>query len=259
MSYNFVIQYIDKLSDITKNQNIHYVYKDINFLLKSKKDNKKLIVLFHGAVRPNNDNLKRIVFRGYNYEINNCDILSLSDGLMNKYKDYVIGWFLSSKKYNFDEIYQEIINEIIKHGVYEKVIFTGTSAGGYPAIKYASIFNGHCLVSNSQLYLDKYNKMFSGYNLLNDMLKENDDEIIYDGIENILLDNRARKIVIYCNTYDYTYYVDLIKLLKFIGSNEIKNIEIRLFEDCDSDDKLIHQIMFPNKKTYGEILCDYVN
>ncbi|MBA3286194.1 MAG: hypothetical protein H0U27_14215 [Nitrosopumilus sp.] len=117
------------------------------------------------------------VFRGYNYNIKNTDILCISDALLEKYKDdkMALSWYLSTEKYNFEQTYTEIIECIIKK--YSKVLFCGTSGGGYPALYYASKFNKLCLIGNSQIYLDKYTYFLT----LNNILEKNNDKIVYQG------------------------------------------------------------------------------
>lgn len=261
MSYDFGYTKIDDLSMIVEKKNIHYEYEGINFLFKHKSKD-KLIVLFHGSVPQfsNIENTKRVVFRGYNYDFTNADILSFSDGLMNIYSEYMIGWFLSTKKYDFDKIYKKIMTYIIDRFGYDKILFTGTSGGGYPAIKYASLYNKYALVSNSQLYLEKYNRKFIGYNKLKEFLVKYDDDIVYDGIENIIDNHKPKKLIIYTNMYDYTYYVDLVKFIKYVEKNDLDNIvKIELFEDCESDDLMVHQIQFPDKEKYKNVLERTIN
>ena len=103
---------------------------------------------------------------------------------INKYENYVINWTLSTKKYNVDYIYKELFSYLINKKKYNKIIFTGTSAGGYPSIKFACFFNSFALISNSQIYLEKY----SSFNKLKNMVNKNDDEILYNDkqIENII-------------------------------------------------------------------------
>ena len=75
---------------------------------------------------------------------------------MGVYDDYQVGWCLSSAKYNSDIIYKELFGYLIDSKPYKNVIFTGSSAGGYPSLYFASYFNKIALFSNPQLYLEKY-------------------------------------------------------------------------------------------------------
>jgi hypothetical protein len=266
MSYDFNFRKIDDLYQISNNDKIHYEYERINFLFNRDNDREcdNLIVFFHGSVPQfsNIKNVNRIVFRGYNYHFDNADILSFSDGLMNVYSDYMIGWFLSTKKYNFDKIYREIMTYIFDKYKYKNILFTGTSGGGYPSIRYACYYNKHALISNSQLYLEKYNKKYMGFNKLKELVNNFDDEIIYESIEDIIEKNYPKKLIIYSNILDYTYYVDLIKFCKFISKKQLDKLEIiniELFEDCESDNKMIHQIQFPHKEKYINILEKTIN
>ena len=63
---------------------------------------------------------------------------------------------MSTKKYNVEHIYVELFTYLIDKQKYNKVIFTGTSAGGFPSLKFACKFNCIALISNSQIYLEKH-------------------------------------------------------------------------------------------------------
>lgn len=267
MPYDFDFKKIDELSDILDMRRYHYQFKNINFLFDHQtKDN--LIVFFHGSVPQfsNIENINRVVFRGYNYTFSNADILSFSDGLMNTYSEYMIGWFLSTKNNDFDKIYKEIMSYIFERFNYKNILFTGTSGGGYPSIKYACHYKQNALISNSQLYLDKFNRRNIGYNKLRDILRKYDDDIVYDNdndnIENIVMKSIPKKIIIYSNMLDYTYYVDLIKFCRFMTKKNLDDlgiIDLVLFEDCESDELMVHQIQFPNKEKYMSVLERTIN
>lgn len=155
--YGFEIHKINKLDEIKKTA--HYIYNDYDFLYKMNgKEN--LLVSFHGAV-PSDPNKKTKIelplFRYYNYNINNLSILCLSDMLINKHhvKDNVyLSWYNDTSVINQTQIIIEILRHIKND--YKKIIFAGTSGGAYPALKFASIFNGICLIMNGQYNIEKY-------------------------------------------------------------------------------------------------------
>ena len=71
---------IDNLEFISTNDSNFYNYKGLNFLAKLKPQNNILVVNFHGAIK--GFGTDRIIFRGYNYNIPNTDIVCISDYLL---------------------------------------------------------------------------------------------------------------------------------------------------------------------------------
>jgi hypothetical protein len=73
----------------------------------------------------------------------------------------------------------EIFSFIINKKIYKRIIFSGTSAGAFPSIVFASHFNAFAIISNCQLYLENYNKnIFCHIRHIKRML-DDDDEVIY--------------------------------------------------------------------------------
>lgn len=255
ITYNFQKEIINNLDLINKNANSIYNYKKLNFLAKLKNQNEYLIIIFHGHIGQELFNKfkqskkleERAIFRGYNYEINNTDLISISDFLLDKYEDYKVNWTLSTKKYNSENIYLELFNYIINHKKYKNVLFFGTSAGGYPSIKFACKLNQIALVSNAQLYLEDYS-LFHTH--LKNIIKKNDDQLYYENqdIEKLITDYKPKKLVIYNNIKDYTYQ-DTIKFSNFTIQNNFNQniIDFMSFEynGIIEEGKNHHVIQFP--------------
>ena len=254
--YGYTQIKIENLEEIQKKENNFYNFKGINFLSKMNPQNTKIVFLFHGA-SPQNVKQK-VIFRGYDYDIKNTDIICISDYLLTIYDNYTINWTLPTKKHNVEFVYKEIIGYFLNKK-YEKIIMTGTSAGGYPSIKFACYFNATALVSNSQIYIEKYR----GMNTLNKMLESHDDFLIYEEkeIEKIIQANKPQKIIIYNNKSDSTYKLDILPLLSFIEKNNlISYFEINLFDynGIIPEGKSHHHIQFPDNKKHIEILKKYL-
>ena len=81
-AYGYKQQIINELNNIDNNTNNFYNQKGLNFLSKLYCKNRNLVIIFHGAL-PNDGN-NRIIFRGYNYEIDNTNIICICDYLLNK-------------------------------------------------------------------------------------------------------------------------------------------------------------------------------
>jgi hypothetical protein len=260
-AYGYKQQIITDLSSIDNNSNNFYNYKNLNFLSKLNLKNENIIICFHGAVPGNGKN--RIVFRGYNYNIDNTNIICICDYLLNVYDNYSVNWTLPTRKFEkTDKIYNQLFTYLLNQKKYNKIIFTGTSAGGYPSLKFACIHNSIALLANSQIYLEKYGKgkKYGFYHLKN-MLKENNDKIIYKSkqIESIIKEYKPKKIIIYCNKKDSTYKRDIKPLIKFIEKEKINYLfDINLFkyDGIIPNMKKHHNIQFPNDKKHKDILSE---
>lgn len=258
---------IDNLHFMDLNSNNFYNYKGLNFLAKLSDSNSNLVVSFHGAVRGFGKD--RVVFRGYNYKIPNTDLVCISDYLMNVYDEYQVNWALSSAKYNSESIYVELFKYLIELKNYKNVIFTGSSAGGYPSIYYASYFNQIALISNPQLYLEKYgfahrnNKNPWGFYNLAKLLVSNGDAVIYEpkDIERHILNSKPKKIILYNNKFDtHTLNEHSLPFVEFMKQSGLENIiELNVFEGEEPPEgKTHHEIGFPNKRSHYQIVCEFI-
>jgi hypothetical protein len=258
MNYNFKKEHIIDLKLIKDNNDCIYVYNDINFLAKLKDRSNNLIFILHGSV-PIKD-LNRITFRGYDFILPNTDIISVSDSFIYFNNSCHISWYLSTKKYNFHDRYIEVFKYLINRKKYKNIIFTGTSAGGYPSIYFAAYFNKIALVSNSQLYLENYG---NNYNNLIKLINKNEDELLYEhkNIETFLKKMKPHKIILYNNTLDSTYNRDTRPFIKYLEDNKLeKLLELNLFEgELLNSIQCHHNINFPNQKKHQEILVELLD
>lgn len=267
--YNKPIKIITNINDvIIYNQNNYelseniYTYKSITFLSKIKNSSKNLIVFFHGSL-PKTEK-SRIIFRGYNYNIPNSDSLCISDGLINTYHGLKIGWYLSTSKYSFENVYKEIFEYYINSNKYNRVIFTGTSGGGFPSVYWASYFGKIAIVSNAQFYIENYiNKAIQkiGLNKFEQILSKYSDKFIYSDkmIEKIILTNKPEKIIIFNNIND-KYFSDANDFINFMYLNKLDNLlEINMFKgSIPFFGKTHHHVNFPNDLTYNKVIENYI-
>lgn len=261
-SYGFKTINVSSLEDDIIEGDFHYNYKGLNFLSKLKSENKNLVIIFHGAVKGNGTD--RIIFRGYNYEIDNTNIVCITDYLLNIYDDYKVNWTLSTDKHNVEYIYDEIFTYLINQQKYNKIIFTGTSAGGFPSLKFACKFNCSALISNSQIYLEEYGKNNgSGFYRLKNMVEKNNDKLIYKNkqIEFIIDEYKPKKVIIFNNKKDSTFKNDIVPLTQYINNSKISHLfQINLF-DYDGiipTGKDHHSIQFPGNKKHLNILREVI-
>lgn len=244
---------LNNLKEIVENSKNFYNYKDLNFLCDLNNLKENIVFMFHGAIPNKLKNTMDVIFRGYNYEFPNADVICISDFLLDKYKDYTVNWTLETEKYKSDLIYKEVFKYLINLKNYNKVLFTGTSAGGFPSVKFASFFNATALISNSQLYIENYynNCGFTGFT--------GEDKIIYENklINKIILENNPKKIIYYQNKKDdgvkpHSSYRDFLQFKKFAEDNSIE-CEFNLFELESNNGFVEHAIFFENNDYYLKI------
>lgn len=253
-AYGYTQTNISNLGSISKTGNHFYNFKGVNFLCKMNPKNTKIVFVFHGA---RTDKNLEVIFRGFDYQIDGVDIICISDYLISIYEDYTVNWTLPTKKHNSDQIYREIISALLQKK-YDKVVFTGTSAGGYPSIKFACYFNAIALVANAQIYLEHY----SGFTTLTKMVESHGDAVIYENkeIEKIIQQYKPKKIVIYNNKDDSTYERDIVPLTEFVKKNNLTHyFDFHIFTWAGHipEGKTHHHIQFPGNKKHLEILKQF--
>lgn len=178
------------------------------------------------------------------------------------YDDYKVNWTLSTDKHNVEYIYDELFTYLINRQEYNKVIFTGTSAGGFPSLKFACKFNWIALISNAQLYLEDYEKgsVRSGFGHLKNMVEKNNDKLIYKNkqIEHIIDEHKPKKVIIFNNKKDSTYKRDIVPFIQYINNNNnISHLfEINLFDynGIIPNGQTHHHIQFPRNKKHLDVL-----
>jgi hypothetical protein len=262
--YGFTQTLIGSLDEINlyKSNKLYYTYKGSDFYYKRVDPSEKLVVGFHGSV---NLNISMPVFRYFEFKLN---VLCISDMLVKTHRDKNLecAWYLSKKGSNYNDIYIEILSHFIKPTLYTNVIFTGSSAGGFPSIYYATHFNSTALVMNSQFYLDKHGK----FKELNEILGLSESEFTNFYIEDIIKKNGLpKKLIIYVNTRDNHHYnKQYIPFKAFLeGLNTINTIiEFNEFYGRDPEPKCKnghHDIQLPgNMKVFdiiSTILADQPN
>lgn len=142
--YNFTTIEIDNLDriDYDLRHEAHYKCENYDFLLKRNPLNKILTVCFHGRAPKGS----YPIFRGYNYTLFHSDILSLADRLQPKLNQEVTFYL------HFIADYIRIIKKIYDEGNYNKILFFGSSSGGFIALFLASYFQQHAFLANAFIY-----------------------------------------------------------------------------------------------------------
>ena len=165
-AYGYKQQIINELNNINNDTNNFYNYKGLNFLSKMSSKNNNLVIIFHGAIHNSAIGKFNVVFRGFDYTIDNTDIICISDYLLTKYKDnYTVNWSLSTKKHaNLDLLYKEVFEYIINMKKYKVLVVGVGNMGSAHAKAYNDIpeFELVGLVSNTAKRRSPLSKQLGG-------------------------------------------------------------------------------------------------
>ncbi|CAD5264959.1 MULTISPECIES: hypothetical protein [Halomonadaceae] len=119
---------------------------------------KYVTFFFHGAV----DQKKRAlpIFEGRfisKIDIPNCLVLSISDPTLKKDKGLGATWYAGVEGFDLPVVISKFVDEVLSFIKPEKVIFTGGSIGGYPALVHASkVKNAIAILRNPILEIENY-------------------------------------------------------------------------------------------------------
>ena len=262
-AYGYTLTSLCDLNEINHviNKKMFYKYKNVYFLFNFNKINDNLVIFFNGMVDHVSKNQNNgIVLRGYNYDFINTNTLCICDSLTIEYKNNNISWYLSTEKHDFASVYKELLDFIVnKMKLYNKIIFTGSSGGGYPSIYYSALFNGIALVGNAQVYPE----YFEQFPNLHNELEKNDDKLKYTNnkIENVLVQCQPEKVIMYQNMDDLLMksrplaYCDGDNFTAFIKKYKLNDmIQINLFESDTKNDKNIIQHFVPFSIKHKEMI-----
>ena len=199
--------------------------KEFHFLFSPASNiSNQLLISFHGALSILDKESKKLtltpLFRGYNWRIPNVDILCVYDPLLDDYAGEMLqmAWFLDTAFHKHSIDIGEVIGEISRQ--YKNVITTGSSAGGFPAIKYAILTSGHAVIMNPQLYLSRY--AYHWKNLINVLSKYGDSPVEPTDVETLLRNfGRPKSITIYINQLDEHHRISHVDpFLEFSSGDE---------------------------------------
>lgn len=165
---------------LVKNNNstLKIIKDDVDFYVRIniKNDANYLIAFSNGAV-DSEIKLPPLFMRSKWHEKYNASCIFIDDRTIHN-TDMNIGWGIGTKDRYYILDYSEIVKRICELLNYEaeKVIYHGSSAGGYMSIALASYHKGsYAIANNPQTYIYKYqryhvNKIYE--NIFSDMSKE---------------------------------------------------------------------------------------
>lgn len=153
---NYLFKPSDGKSQI--NINIHGHTVPVKFLWNKTCQN--LLISFHGAV----DRVTRTppIFSPILPHLGNDTAqLSISDPLMLVEGDYGMTWYAGSDIFPAQIILTELFNKIIELGHFKRVVFVGSSGGGFAALYYSSLISESVAITgNPQTSIHRY---YSGH------------------------------------------------------------------------------------------------
>jgi len=124
-----------------------------------RSDSPVLIIFFHGAI----DRSKRQVpiFTSFERAPVTANYLSISDPSLERDSTLRIGWHIGNKDQNLQELLPKVFDSIVARLGIEKVIFVGSSGGGFAALYYSyKMANSIAVVCNPQTNIEKYYRNF---------------------------------------------------------------------------------------------------
>lgn len=146
------------------------------------------------------------------------------DFASNRRGNYYLG---SNGKYNVEKATYELIDKYIEKLKPDKIVFIGSSKGGYAALNFGvSYINSSMIVAAPQYYLGMYlNNVYQMPNLI-DILGDVTEENIFEldaRLKNKVLNNNSantQRVFLHYSNYEHTYNEhirDLINDMKYTG------------------------------------------
>lgn len=245
---SYSIEYID-LGETFDNIQLgkhHYNYKTVDFMFNYKANAKKTIITFHARVSGNE---KLPIFAKYNYEKENCNVLCMSDKLLESIRNLHNGMYFGTEEIEFDKIYIEIINYCLKKANTIKNIFFGSCSGAFPAVHYGSIFNETVLIANGYPFIEEstsssYEKKVKELSGLTKKYVDNKQHI---------LEHNPKHIYLYINKND-TFVFNLNKEFILHCKKHIPDKITTIIHDTKIEGKDAHDVFYPEGETFESVV-----
>ncbi|MCP1415191.1 hypothetical protein [Paenarthrobacter sp. A20] len=124
-------------------------------VLVQNRGHKTTAVFLHGAVRPEY-RLPMIAGLGVSRDVD-VNRIFISDPSLIISSTMNLGWYAGNSKQRLQQILQDIIAKIVSSFGSEKLVFFGTSGGGFASLYYSSQFAGSlAIVANPQTNIARY-------------------------------------------------------------------------------------------------------
>ena len=245
---NYSIPYIDLYNNLysMKKGKYHYNYKSVDFMFNYKENATKTLIVFHARVGGAE---KLPMFYKHSYENDGCNVLTISDKLLESMRSMHNAMYFGTLEIEFDKIYIEIIDACLKLSNTQKNIFFGTCSGAFPAVHYGAIFNQIIVIANGYPYIDDitsstYEKKVKELAGLSKKFVDNKQHI---------LEHIPQHIFLYINKND-TFVFNLNKdfimhCKKYIPDNITVYIHNNKIEGRDA-----HDVFYPQNETFESII-----
>lgn len=132
-----------------------------------------LVVAFHGGM-PINSKAKPLFYQR-DLDLPGVDVLSLADANIHRLSKWpYIAWFFGTEKNPVHLTYERTIGMFVRSQQYARVVFLGSSAGGFPALKFGTMFQGEVLLACPILSPRDY----SSFSSVEEDLRRDGDRIV---------------------------------------------------------------------------------
>ncbi len=128
-------------------------------------------------------------------------MLCIDDPMIQEYEaeDFVLGWFYGTKEKSYIRLSLEIVQAVLRNLnlTQDKVIFFGSSSGGYAGIYAASMLNGSLAVGiNPQIYIQQwmYTKEFEKITGIDLQTK---DELRRNDLVSLIKENPSKYVILF--------------------------------------------------------------
>ncbi|MGP9784494.1 hypothetical protein ACT3UQ_18775 [Glutamicibacter sp. AOP12-B1-11] len=98
-----------------------------------RRDSKKLLVVFHGALDREKYTLPRFEFKNSVKRFDGS-VLFISDPSLQTHNELGLAWYVGDEVDNGHEMITTLVREFARHLAAEKIVLTGSSGGGYAAL-----------------------------------------------------------------------------------------------------------------------------
>lgn len=227
---------------------------NIECRINQKIKNDYLIVTPNGAVDRKKYELP--VFARWNYQnIFNSSILSISDPVLLLDDSLRIGWFAGTNQLDIAQFVSEVIIKVAdKLGItHDKIIFWGSSSGGFASILLASKIDGASFVSiNGQStinnyyagHVEDYRKVFDSESSIDEILQNYPSRwSIITALDDSYKKGLSTRGIVVQNTIDEMHY-----LKHYTPFCEYFNVPL---EGGKSDTRELWSLLFEHQKGHG--------
>lgn len=257
-SYGYVFKNLSSSSEFVSlvssgQRSFHFRYKNFDFYYLHRSRSLNTLVSFHAAVSPSID---LPVFRGHNWNIDNANILCVSDYTLARYRDFNKSkipfdatFFQPTKNINTEKVLTDVIRFVVDYNSGDSIMF-GTSAGGLAALKYSCYFDSVALIGNAEFFLESWWNFPNTANII----KQQNDEIFYPDIFQWIKEfGPPKRLVLSSNVFDEMTYdkhhAPLISFFKNFYPDKI--FEIR---HCEKHTGKFHTSHFPENTPHKGLI-----